>query len=371
MDSDMEIKEENLFLHEELHKKQDQYPQYVINLQNQLFSKNDAGSVLVNLQDMIECDKDRTVVLLENLLSLVKKAKKDSNIRIDACKLKSKSWSNYQSGFSAYIEIIKDHIKNKKCLPQNKERWKEYTDVADRIEDLAHRIDGTDSLMLALGHDILGFIHLVLENSYYFAPNIVRQRHDDINKKYDNDEKLPARWTETYKNSTNTKEEIKKLSKETDQIRYSGHPILIDKDGNFAVRNLIKDKFGYTVSQGQKSIFQYYKISHIWGEAYNPLKFTNLWNIVLVPAWANDLLDKSYSRDELIVTFKQVIKAICLKFYEMDTLDWQFMNMPNYKDLHEQDFLTKYHNVKFKIKWISPKKDSLPLGKIRSKTVKL
>ena len=26
MDSDMEIKEENLFLHEELHKKQDQYP---------------------------------------------------------------------------------------------------------------------------------------------------------------------------------------------------------------------------------------------------------------------------------------------------------------------------------------------------------
>lgn len=111
----MEIKEENLFLHEELHKKQDQYPQYVINLQNQLFSKNDAGSVLVNLQDMIECDKDRTVALLENLLSLVKKAKKDSNIRIDACKLKSKSWSNYQSGFSAYIEIIKDHIKNYCC----------------------------------------------------------------------------------------------------------------------------------------------------------------------------------------------------------------------------------------------------------------
>lgn len=377
MDSNIEIKKEDLFLYEDLRDKQSQYPQYVINLQNQLFSKNDVGSVLVNLQDMIECDKDKTVALLENLLSLVQNAKKDSNIRIDVGKLKSKSWSNYQSGFSAYIEIIKKHIENNRKYHPKRKKWKKYAAVADNIEYLVNKIDGTESLLQAFDHNVSRFIKVVLENSYFFDPAIVKQRHIDIMEKYNNNEKLPARWTETYKSSTDTKEEIKKLSKETDKILYYDHPVLIDKDGNSAVRELIEDKFGYTVSQGQKSIFQYYKISHIWGEAYNPLKFTNLWNIVLVPAWANDLLDKNYSRDKLIVTFKQVIKAICLKFYEMDELDWQFMNMPNYQDLDEQDFLTKLHNKEFKIKWIESKKDfeekgdKSSLGKIRSKTVKI
>lgn len=381
MDSNIEIKKEDLFLYEDLRDKQSQYPQYVINLQNQLFSKNDVGSVLVNLQDMIECDKDKTVALLENLLSLVQNAKKDSNIRIDVGKLKSKSWSNYQSGFSAYIEIIKKHIENNRKYHPKRKKWKKYAAVADNIEYLVNKIDGTESLLQAFDHNVSRFIKVVLENSYFFDPAIVKQRHIDIMEKYNNNEKLPARWTETYKSSTDTKEEIKKLSKETDKILYYDHPVLIDKDGNSAVRELIEDKFGYTVSQGQKSIFQYYKISHIWGEAYNPLKFTNLWNIVLVPAWANDLLDKNYSRDKLIVTFKQVIKAICLKFYEMDELDWQFMNMPNYQDLDEQDFLTKLHNKEFKIKWIESKieskkdfeekGDKSSLGKIRSKTVKI
>ena len=377
MDSNIEIKKEDLFLYEDLRDKQSQYPQYVINLQNQLFSKNDVGSVLVNLQDMIECDKDKTVALLENLLSLVQNAKKDSNIRIDVGKLKSKSWSNYQSGFSAYIEIIKKHIENNRKYHPKRKKWKKYAAVADNIEYLVNKIDGTESLLQAFDHNVSRFIKVVLENSYFFDPAIVKQRHIDIMEKYNNNEKLPARWTETYKSSTDTKEEIKKLSKETDKILYYDHPVLIDKDGNSAVRELIEDKFGYTVSQGQKSIFQYYKISHIWGEAYNPLKFTNLWNIVLVPAWANDLLDKNYSRDKLIVTFKQVIKAICLKFYEMDELDWQFMNMPNYQDLDEQDYLTKLHNKEFKIKWIESKKDfeekgdKSSLGKIRSKTIKI
>lgn len=381
MDSNIEIKKEDLFLYEDLRDKQSQYPQYVINLQNQLFSKNDVGSVLVNLQDMIECDKDKTVALLENLLSLVQNAKKDSNIRIDVGKLKSKSWSNYQSGFSAYIEIIKKHIENNRKYHPKRKKWKKYAAVADNIEYLVNKIDGTESLLQAFDHNVSRFIKVVLENSYFFDPAIVKQRHIDIMEKYNNNEKLPARWTETYKSSTDTKEEIKKLSKETDKILYYDHPVLIDKDGNSAVRELIEDKFGYTVSQGQKSIFQYYKISHIWGEAYNPLKFTNLWNIVLVPAWANDLLDKNYSRDKLIVTFKQVIKAICLKFYEMDELDWQFMNMPNYQDLDEQDYLTKLHNKEFKIKWIESKieskkdfeekGDKSSLGKIRSKTVKI
>lgn len=146
----------------------------------------------------------------------------------------------------------------------------------------------------------------------------------------------------------------------------------IDKDNNYAVRSLIKNKFGYTVSQGQKSIIQYYKISHIWGEAYDHIKFTNLWNLVLVPAWANDLLDKSYSRNDLTVTFKQVIKSICLNFYQMKNLDWNsLMDMPLYKEQHENDMVVKLnlHGVQFNINWIEGIVSSGDLGKIKKATV--
>lgn len=34
------------------------------------------------------------------------------------------------------------------------------------------------------------------------------------------------------------------------------------------------------------------KISHIWGQAFRPYLFTSLWNVVIVPAYLNDLLDK-------------------------------------------------------------------------------
>lgn len=308
MNNNIEINKEDLFLYDALLAKQDQYPQYVINLQKQLFSKNGLGAVLANLQEMVEWDADKTVALLGNMLQLIKRVNQDSNVRIDAADLASKSWSNYQSGFSAYIEIVEDYIRNNpKTVSLNKTQWKlGYSEIADEAEILATRIDGTDSLLAEIGRDAMGFARLVLENSYFFDPKVVAFQHKDIKGAYMKNVKLPARWTETYKAQYpgKTKDQIKKQSETTNSITYKGHPVQIDKDGNSAVRDLIKNKFGYTVSQGQNSIFRYYKISHIWGEAFDPIKFTNLWNLVLVPAWANDLLDKSYSRNDLTVTFK-------------------------------------------------------------------
>lgn len=93
--------------------------------------------------------------------------------------------------------------------------------------------------------------------------------------------------------------------------------ITIDHDGNRAVRDLIKDKTGYVVSSGEKSNFFFFKISHIWGKAYNPWYFTSLWNIVIVPAWVNDLLDKNDSDDLLCKKIIATYKAICYKYYQL------------------------------------------------------
>ncbi len=374
MNNNIEIKKEDLFLYDKLLAKQDQYPQYVINLQNQLFSKNGIGAVLANLKDMVAWDADKTVALLKSMVNIIKRVNQDFNIRIDAAALAPKSWSNYQSAFSAYIEIVNDYIvNNPNVVSKNKTQWKlDYSVIADEAEILATRIDGTDSLLAEIGRDAMDFVRLVLENSYFFDPKVVALQHQNIRGAYLAKEKLPARWTETYKKqySGMSKDEIKKLSKTSNSITYSGHPVQIDKDGNYAVRDLIKTKFGYTVSQGQNSIFQYYKISHIWGEAYDPIKFTNLWNLVLVPAWANDLLDKSYSRNDLTVTFKQVIKFICLNFYKMKNLNWNdLMPMPVYQEQHEKDMLAMYHGEHLKINWIEGITQPGDLGKIKKATV--
>lgn len=373
MNNNVEIKKEDLFLYDELLAKQDQYPQYVINLQNQLFSKNGLSAVLANLQEMVEWDAEKTVALLKSMLDLVKGVKQYSNIRIDAEDFAAKTWSNYQSGLAAYIKIIEDYVANNgKSLSKNKAQWRNnYTSVANVVKNFVTRIDGTESLLEAMGRDTFGFIRLVLENSYFFDPEVVEQRHDDIRNAIQKNDKLPARWTENYKTQYPglTKDQIKKQSETTNSITYNGHPVEIDKDNNYAVRSLIKNKFGYTVSQGKDSIIQYYKISHIWGEAYDPIKFTNLWNLVLVPAWANDLLDKSYSRNDLTVTFKQVVKSICLNFYKMKTLNWNgLIQMPVYQDANEKDMLANRHGEQFKINWIEASQNGV-LGKIHTKTV--
>ncbi len=374
MNNNIEIKKEDLFLYDKLLAKQDQYPQYVINLQNQLFSKNGIGAVLANLQEMVEWDADKTVALLKSMVNIIKRVNQYSNIRIDAADLASKSWSNYQSAFSAYIEIVNDYIvNNPNVVSKNKTQWKlDYSVIADEAEILATRIDGTDSLLAEIGRDAIGFVRLVLENSYFFDPKVVLQQFNDIRNAYLKKDKLPARWTENYKTQYPgmRKDEIKKQSTTSNSITYNGHPVQIDKDGNYAVRSLIKDKFGYTVSQGQNSIIQYYKISHIWGEAYDPIKFTNLWNLVLVPAWANDLLDKSYSRNGLTVTFKQVIKSICLNFYKMNNLNWKdLMPIPVYQEQHEKDMLATHHGEQFKINWIEGITQPGDLGKIKKAIV--
>lgn len=94
--------------------------------------------------------------------------------------------------------------------------------------------------------------------------------------------------------------------------------VIIDSDGNRKVRSLITSLTGETISQGVNSSIMFGKISHIWGEATNPLFFTALWNIVLVPAYFNDILDKNVGTDPFITKIKEIYKSICWKEYDVE-----------------------------------------------------
>ena len=98
-----------------------------------------------------------------------------------------------------------------------------------------------------------------------------------------------------------------------EKIKFMVH---IDRDGNRFVRNLITDKTGITVSQGKDSVLQNTIISHVWGRAYDPRYFTSLWNIVLVPAWANSLMDKEDAPAETLASkMRATYMQLCTTLY--------------------------------------------------------
>ena len=104
--------------------------------------------------------------------------------------------------------------------------------------------------------------------------------------------------------------------------------VIIDKEGNYAVRKLITENTCCVVN-GKHRDLTHYVISHIWGQAIDPRYFTNFWNILLVPSYANPFLEKNYDDEEEHPGAKllNTIKAVMYKFYNFESLDWNSLNM--------------------------------------------
>ena len=218
-------------------------------------------------------------------------------------------------------------------------------------------------------NDALNFVTKVLSDCYFFNKDDVSSRFNDISYCFHCTINchLPARLSAslTYYNSAGSglikgkkgQRLLYETNNTTDRTPIK-IPVSIDKDGNQDVRNLIKAITGYWVSNGEKnSHFKNYKISHIWGEAFDPRYFTNLWNIVLVPAWANDLLDKPSNGNPLIETFQQVMKKVCILHYKMSELNWSKIDMkqPEYKAGTSIDYTESFNDKVFKIKYFDKK----------------
>lgn len=156
-------------------------------------------------------------------------------------------------------------------------------------------------------------IRKAIAESYFFDQALVSNRFNEIAIKFNAQAPLPARWQSIRKPGI------------VSQCGYNACDI--DTNGNAKVRSVIAKDTGYTISAGN-TVFVNYKISHIWGNAQNPRYFTNYWNLVLVPAWANDLLDKPNAKQGSITSkMLNTYMEICMKYYNMNGLAWTKIGM--------------------------------------------
>ncbi len=208
------------------------------------------------------------------------------------------------------------------------------------------KIDGIVALANEIGED--KFITWAIEQSYFFDPDIVAERMNKLIKDLENENTpLPAR--KTTKNDKDAEEGYfhSKMGGNTYYIEGNiKMPVTLSKDGNDFVRSLISNETGFTVGAGKDNIFQNYIISHLWGRAYDPRYYTNFWNIVLVPAWANSLLDKNGEEGSLASKLKATFMAISKKLYKAKGVNWNGLNMtepnkPNNDDGRKGDYSIK------------------------------
>lgn len=62
-------------------------------------------------------------------------------------------------------------------------------------------------------------------------------------------------------------------------------------------------------------VFIFYIFSHIWARTYDPFYFSSLWNVAIIPAHCNDIMDKGMNTHPIIPVIKELYKAICYKLY--------------------------------------------------------
>lgn len=207
------------------------------------------------------------------------------------------------------------------------------------------KIDGIVALANEIGED--KFIKWAIEQSYFFAPDIVAERMNKLIVDLDKTTPLPAR--KTTKNDKDAEEGYFHSEMGGNTYYIEGNikiPVTLSKDGNDFVRSLISNETGFTVGAGKDNIFQNYIISHLWGRAYDPRYYTNFWNIVLVPAWANSLLDKNGEEGSLASKLKATFMAISKKLYMAKGVNWNGLNMtepqiPNKDDVRKGDYSIK------------------------------
>lgn len=221
----------------------------------------------------------------------------------------------------------------------------------DITKPMIHKIDGSMALAREIGVD--NFIQYAIEQCYFFDQDDVYRRMNYICTCFSNEWYLHARKSNSESIQIDDKMELNdfmtkiekqnnerknhegigilSVNKKTKHRLFSDsedniekYPIIVDTDGNEDLRSIISSITGFTVAAGKDSVFQNYKISHIWGKAYDPRYFTNLWNVVLVPAWANDLLDKQNADEgSLESRLKSTIMRICEVLYFCKITNWE------------------------------------------------
>lgn len=281
-------------------------------------------------QDRLFDGLGKICILMDDLASLARVGNNKSQSYIEntfhTTKNSIDAWKGVLKQYIDFLKTLTPIIKTK----HNRYLVSSWNNSVKTIEGIiveCNASSGMESLLAKFGSQE-NFIKAVVENSYFFMKDDVYDRFNVIYVDLKKGKVLSARKSIDIKVQSNGLfYGIDENTQETLNV-----PISIDPTGNREVQNLITTLTGYTVSSGKGSIFQNFIISHIWGKAFDPRNFTNLWNLVIVPAWGNFLLDKPDSQDELTLKMINTFKAIAIKRYKMSKLSWNSIGK-SYKDM--------------------------------------
>lgn len=221
--------------------------------------------------------------------------------------------------------------------------------------------DALDILIKTLNSNGMSLENHMVENSLFICPDKVKEQMDDLmnllrNQNQPNNyikkgnSKLPVRFSEDAVNvkyldalgndlrPVITKKKIGNITCKAQDVYtqiypgaipsgvvpvlpmadyYRVHPIIIDYDGNDFVRTAIRLYTGVWVCENNRvNMLRNYKISHIWPDTADPFYFSSLWNVVIIPAHCNDIMDKGMNTHPIIPVIKELYKAICYQLYK-------------------------------------------------------
>ena len=306
---------------------------------------------------------------------------------------------SYLQKYSQFVETIT--YGKKRLSKEDNEIFNEILNDLPSVRDSINnsqnpKVDGMDSLIEYIKEE--KFVKLAIESSYFFSPELVKERADEIANyickkeevdpafdKYDI-KYLPARYSSKEDAEDGVHEPVVEEGKVYFKLQNAAQRLCViyqegargknkecggntcgGGNGNARVCQLIKDRTGYDLgTTTNKKHFRNFIISHIWGHAIDPRYFTNLWNIVIVPAWANHLLDKD-EKGTLASTFKATIQKIITELYDFKNINWASIQMTPPPSYNNKEVISG----RYQINIIDHKSDDAPLGKIWKKPVSI
>ena len=306
---------------------------------------------------------------------------------------KDKERSNHLSYLNKYKIFVENICNGSISLSTSGQNNNDDTVLMSVRESINKSQDGMKSLEMHLGEE--DFVKLAIESSYFFSPDLVVKRFEEI-KEYICQQKvvdpafdkeqykvkfLPARYSSKEDAEDGVHEPVVEEGKVYFKLQNAAQRLCViyqegargknkecggntcgGGNGNARVCQLIKDRTGYDLgATTNKKHFRNFIISHIWGNAIDPRYFTNLWNIAIVPAWANHLLDKDET-GTLGSAFKATIQKIIIDLYKLDdnnNYDWKLIEM-DAPTFNEEEVL----HGNYQINTIDRIADKETLGKI-------
>jgi hypothetical protein len=225
------------------------------------------------------------------------------------------------------------------------------------------KIDGLDNLLNLFKNSEDDFVNHFIQSVYFINPNSVKEQSEKIIQKIQNGEKIPVRYSQAFDGyyevesdkiekikEVDNLEKAKKLTRKNDVfLKKSNIKIIVDNDGNDFVVRAIKEVSGHVVSKGQtiSSVINY-TLSHIWENTHNPLYFSLLWNIAIVPTYLNFIMDKDDSSSKMVKNIKDLMKAICYKLYKPnDIMKEKLVAQPSAEISKQADRYINSGEIKF------------------------